>query len=230
MAGSNIFTGWMNSSKIGVAVSSTSSSYTNPSPKTTQDITILSLKVPAPSWAKVAFSFSRPIAGSPSITASSNYIYAYSSSPPSQIDNIRSSFSQHTSTGSLSGIDFTTAGNGSAGTSTTSGKPILAIGSVKYTTIILIHGIVMFGAWGVLPFIGIYFAKFMKHIGHNWYRVHMYPHLTQGLNDADSRRNNRIIHSCRALQNPASFRGPASDFRADYHARCVSAGYSRVCD
>jgi hypothetical protein len=42
-----------------------------------------------------------------------------------------------------------------------------------YEVIIKIHGFFMFFAWGVLPFIAIYIARFMKHLGHKWYLLHM---------------------------------------------------------
>jgi hypothetical protein len=75
--------------------------------------------------------------------------------------------------GSISSIDFTTiAGDQSGAGYTNKGAIIKNLPAIGYEGIVKIHGIVMFIAWGVFPFVAIYIARFMKHIGHRWYLLH----------------------------------------------------------
>jgi hypothetical protein len=50
---------------------------------------------------------------------------------------------------------------------------ILKVPAIGYESIIKIHGFIMFFAWGVLPFFAIYIARYMKHLGHKWYLLHV---------------------------------------------------------
>jgi hypothetical protein len=75
--------------------------------------------------------------------------------------------------GSISAIDFTTTTGDQSGAGYTSkGAIIKTLPAIGYEGIVKIHGIMMFIAWGVFPFIAIYIARFMKHIGHRWYLLH----------------------------------------------------------
>ena len=72
MAGSACYVGWQNGS-TSVVVSSFASGHSQPSPQKIQDIKQVSLQIPRPSWAKTAFSFSRPNELKPTITSSTTY-------------------------------------------------------------------------------------------------------------------------------------------------------------
>lgn len=70
-------------------------------------------------------------------------------------------------------VDFSTAGTASDRPveGAPSAGPILV--SKDYKSLLIIHGLLMFLAWGVAPFIAIFIARFLKHIGHTWYLLHM---------------------------------------------------------
>jgi DOMON domain len=160
MLGASMFVGWMNSTKGGMVVSATASGFNQPTAKTVQDISIVPLSIAAPSWAKIYFSFSRPVTASPSISSTTKYIFAYSSTAPVNVDSLTTAYFQHDSVGSFSGVDFTVVptnstvvdGTGNTGTGSSTGQPFLKLTSTSYEQILLAHGAVMFIAWGVLPF------------------------------------------------------------------------------
>lgn len=82
-----------------------------------QVATVIPLQVPAPAWAMLAFSFSRPIQADNVITANSPFIYAYSDSVPSTPDSMQSAFTIHQAYGSLPAVNFLSV------------KPVTAVGS-----------------------------------------------------------------------------------------------------
>jgi hypothetical protein len=82
----------LNSTKGYTITSSKAEGYSQPQPISSQDIVVIPLDVPAPDWAKVYFSFSRPIQGQPAITKLTNYIWAASEIPPDHIDDPKSSY------------------------------------------------------------------------------------------------------------------------------------------
>ena len=50
-------------------------------------------------------------------------------------------------------------------------NPILTNISIK--KVHLIHGVLMFIAWSVAPFVGVFFARYLKHLGHIWFIIHV---------------------------------------------------------
>jgi hypothetical protein len=129
----------MNSTGGFEVISMKASGYYQPTRVGVRDINVTVLNVPAPSWAKTSFSFSRTIDG---ITGTSQYIYAYSSSKPKDIDNPNTPFHYHESTGSFS-QDFIG----------TISKSILTDDPKNKTAakVFQMHGVVMYIAWGFLP-------------------------------------------------------------------------------
>ncbi|KAJ3319959.1 hypothetical protein HDV06_005777 [Boothiomyces sp. JEL0866] len=112
MSSSSMIVGWQNSQGKYVVSNRLSSSEILP-PMGTQVATVVDLKVPKPDWAKLAFTVITPLKSSDySFTAQSDFIYAYSSSPPSNPDLPSSNFNIHTGRGYLGVLDFTTLHNG----------------------------------------------------------------------------------------------------------------------
>jgi hypothetical protein len=88
-----LYVGWPNNAKGYTITSSRASGHIQPQSITPSDILIVTLDAPAPEWAKVSFSFSRPINALPIISSSSNYIWASSNDPPQRSDDPNSPYS-----------------------------------------------------------------------------------------------------------------------------------------
>ncbi|KAJ3258243.1 hypothetical protein HK103_003724 [Boothiomyces macroporosus] len=122
MASSSMIVGWQSSQGKYVVSSRVSSSEILP-PMGTQVATVVDLKVPQPDWAKLAFTVLVPLKSTDySFTAQSEFIYAYSTSAPSNPDLPSSNFNIHTGRGYLGVLDFTTFHNGT-GSQSSGGNP-----------------------------------------------------------------------------------------------------------
>ncbi|KAJ3188127.1 hypothetical protein HK101_009165 [Irineochytrium annulatum] len=187
MVGGDVVIGYKNSSGA-IAIASRRSHHSpygvdyNPTGAWRQ----IPLQAPAPTWATISFSTSRPnvlnaansgnsLNPSPKST---DYIYAFSSTSPRNADDpTRAAFSQHDFSDTFSG-DLSAVASGTGGTiSVTSAGPqrILPLGPLGTDDrASLIHGLIMFFAWGVSPFAGIFVARFLKDaLGVWWYRLHV---------------------------------------------------------
>ncbi|KAJ3109864.1 hypothetical protein HDU97_000094 [Phlyctochytrium planicorne] len=139
-----------------------------------------------PSWAKISFSVvygdkvgAGKVKESPEKTG---YIVAWSSRSPSNKDSASTTgFSQHTSNPAIFTADLTVM----MGTNTTGmdsitidegGKPFLDFGVLKSDAYVnYVHGVLMFIAWGVAPFAGIFVARYLKdRLGIWWFRLHVF--------------------------------------------------------
>ncbi|KAJ3194838.1 hypothetical protein HK101_001787 [Irineochytrium annulatum] len=172
MAGSSIYVGYGSNSvtisqRVGVGHSAPSIA-SSPSFTT---VAVPATNVTPMPGVKIAFAFSRPVADTTypiSTSGATNFIFAYSNTPPSDTTSTSASIVQHDggSYGAFS-LDLSKAGfvNGS------SSNPF---GSYDVNQMRLIHGCLMFIGWGVLPYIGIFIARYMKdRLGHMWYLLHM---------------------------------------------------------
>jgi hypothetical protein len=137
-----MYVGWMNSSGGSEVISTKALGHTQPTRFGTKDIKVPALDVPVPSWTKISFSFSRRIDVNNHLSATTQYIYAYSSKKPKDIDDPNSKFHYHDSYGSFS-QDFMLS------TLISSDQPVIKSGS---EIVFQMHGAVMYVAWGVLPF------------------------------------------------------------------------------
>jgi hypothetical protein len=103
--------GWRNS-QGGITLSdrrSTDRSMPRPSTSISK---IIDLKVPAPSWATLSFTFTRPLEASDvRITAETVFIYGYSTAGPTQPDDPNSNFAIHTGRGNLGRLDISKVQN-----------------------------------------------------------------------------------------------------------------------
>ncbi|KAJ3240703.1 hypothetical protein HDU81_002894 [Chytriomyces hyalinus] len=168
MAGSTMFVAWQNSQNKMVVTQRTGSGHVEPRLATpAQNFTIESAPPAAlsiPSGAKMIVTFTVPSSSNIiSADGASNFIYGVSNEKPSNPDSPTSSFSQHASEGSFV-LDVSKLGAVSSGSASASNTDALRLG----------HGIVMFLAWGVLPFGLIFVARYMKSkMGHAWYLTHM---------------------------------------------------------
>ncbi|KAJ3071839.1 hypothetical protein HDU98_004730 [Podochytrium sp. JEL0797] len=165
MAGANMFVGWVDQGKV-VLSQRSAHGHVMPTVITTQ-----------PTWSQVPFpastvplagvqakfAFSIPVGGV-SVTGPTSFIYAVSGTPPTTPSDPASPIAEHDdgAFGSFS-LDLTKVG---ATVGTTTG--------VNSQLFKLIHGITMFLAWGVFPFLGVFVARYLKaRLGHNWYRIHV---------------------------------------------------------
>ncbi|KAJ3346152.1 hypothetical protein HDU91_007126, partial [Kappamyces sp. JEL0680] len=176
MAGSAMIVGWKNSSGGYTVSDRLSSTEAMPSPSTQLASQLVPLQVPAPSWARLAFSVLRPLKSNDvTYTATTSYIYALSSKAPDHPDMPLSPFAVHDKYGTLGVLDFTTAHTGVGSTNGDGTNSILKLPSgVDYITVVRLHGYVMIYAWVVCPFVGIFIARYMKdRLGHWWFRLHV---------------------------------------------------------
>ncbi|KAJ3084341.1 hypothetical protein HK100_009308, partial [Physocladia obscura] len=118
--------------------------------------------VSALTGAKIAFAFTIPISVI-SATGVTSFVYAISNSAPTNPSSAATATLTQHDNGNYGpfSMDFTKSGTGI--TTPTS--------SINFK---LIHGVLMFLAWAVFPFIGIFVARYLKiRLGHNWYRIHL---------------------------------------------------------
>ena len=175
MLNAEIYASWTNSTG-GYTVASLQTGGVRIKP--TQQVTQVARAVPvfdlpAPSFAKFSFAFCKPSGTGASITASQSYILAASTrAPTNAIDTADANFDVHNGPSQSFKVDFTKQGNGSPG-GTVSGPILTPSNSFPLQAVYVLHGILMWIAWIVSPFIGIFIARFMKSkLGHTWYTLH----------------------------------------------------------
>ncbi|KAJ3031137.1 UNVERIFIED_CONTAM: hypothetical protein HDU68_006268 [Siphonaria sp. JEL0065] len=167
MAGATMYVGWINGGSV-VLSQRTASGHVTPTaisgtPDFSSPQSTLATGVIALTSAKISLSFKIPVSEI-STTGPTSCIYSISDSPPSTPSDPTSSIAQHTSSqyGSFQ-LDLTKSGASIGGT-TSSNAALFK----------LIHGILMFLAWGVFPFLGVFVARYMKaKLGHTWYIIHL---------------------------------------------------------
>ncbi|KAJ3268215.1 hypothetical protein HDV01_003266, partial [Terramyces sp. JEL0728] len=182
MKGADMYIGWTNSTG-GVTVGNfIGTGHSQPALNSVQNHQVVALMDPKPTWSQLSFSFCRPTtlsANGQSVTPNAGFIYAGSGSAPSGNLNDSKDISlvQHDINSvfqpdfSSSNVPVETNSGGSVGS-----KPILtASSSFPFQSIIITHGVLMFIAWTLSPFIGIYIARYLKSsLGHAWYILHVF--------------------------------------------------------
>ncbi|KAI9339676.1 hypothetical protein BDR26DRAFT_919020 [Obelidium mucronatum] len=114
--------------------------------------------------ATLQFAFNLPMSRI-STTKPSQFMFAVSNNPPTDPSNVASSFPIHSEYSSfMLDLSSNSSTTGYTTTTTTSNSSI---------DLILIHGIVMFIAWGILAPLSIWVARYLKTRIRNWYRVHV---------------------------------------------------------
>ncbi|KAI8906961.1 hypothetical protein EDD86DRAFT_228437 [Gorgonomyces haynaldii] len=183
MRNSQMYTIWKNSTGGCTLAQAYSTAKSYPIPDSGDPVTQIAPYLPAPSWATLSCAFVRPAQQSKStISSSSTFIWALSSSPPVTPDVSTSRFSIHQQDG-RGQADFTV--NGPAIPSTATNTTTSAVPSATAAPSILeppsnwsdgynvyLHGILMFLAWGLFPFFGIYAARFSKK-SPVWFKIHI---------------------------------------------------------
>ncbi|KAJ3255166.1 hypothetical protein HK103_006535 [Boothiomyces macroporosus] len=181
MKGSDIYIGWTNSTG-GITVGNyEGTGHSQPSLNSVQNHHVVPLMDPQPSWSQQSFSFCRPttVSTGQSITPTAGYIYGASASAPSgNLDSTKVSLQQHDTKGTFQ-PDFsssTTTVVTNTGGSADNDQPILKpSASFPFQSIVITHGVLMFIAWAISPFIGIYIARYLKSaLGHTWYILHVF--------------------------------------------------------
>ncbi|KAH6568007.1 hypothetical protein BASA50_001168 [Batrachochytrium salamandrivorans] len=178
MAASSMVVGWANGTGGYTISNRLSTAHAMPTVAATQFATLMPLQVPAPQWATLAFSFRWDSTSSIATLASpGNYIYAFCAIPPTA----NGAIARHDNFGAMLSFDYISAAPSGNGTNTTSVSgsgvtfaPILTSTPSMYKTIVVLHGVSMFIAWGVAPLIGIFIARYLKNkLDVWWYRLHL---------------------------------------------------------
>ncbi|KAI8615910.1 hypothetical protein BC830DRAFT_247087 [Chytriomyces sp. MP71] len=166
MDGSTMFVAWKNNAGKMVVSQRMGSGHSTPSAVSGNQYFFIDQApagVQVPSSAVMVVTFTIPTSANLiSLTGGSSFIYGVSDSKPINPDSSSSSFSQHNLEGTFS-LDVSRLG-------------IISQGAAddNTTTLRLWHGIVMFLAWGVVPFACIFAARYLKsRLGHAWYLIHM---------------------------------------------------------
>lgn len=117
MRNADMYIVWKNS-KGGYTISRRASTAQNlPEYRASNQIAqIVSQRYQQPTWANIAFTFSRPLRADNNIEAKSPYIWANGNSEPANADNPDSTFSKHTDHGSIQ--DFNVLGSSADSTRT----------------------------------------------------------------------------------------------------------------
>ncbi|KAJ3317669.1 hypothetical protein HDV06_001326, partial [Boothiomyces sp. JEL0866] len=194
MNGADMYIGWQNSTG-GITVGNfEGSGHTQPQENAVQNQITVSVPGAKPTWSKLSFMFCRPSilhSNGKSITATTDYIFAGSSTPPSgNVDKLGVTLMQHDIQGTFTPEATFGSSNNSTASNTTqvqssnggsanggsSPQPILSpSSSFSFQKIVIVHGTLMFVAWVISPFIGIYISRFMKSaLGHSWYILHVF--------------------------------------------------------
>ena len=201
MTSADMYVAWKNSTNGCTLSRRTANGYSAPTYSSTQSI--VPLNVTATSGINIACSFLRPINESPALSSSSRYIYGSSNTGPSNVDDPTANFNRHSKYGGYSGVNYLQAFSGTSGSTTgtgtagqsegTSGGTIGDVGTAavvstenqsgtalifsnpeQYNQMLIAHGSLMFLAWGVAPFFGIFVARYLKNVlGVWWYRLHL---------------------------------------------------------
>ena len=175
MLNADMYVGWMNSTR-GYTVSRRSpAGYHTPTMNADlKELMVVPLAVPAPAWSKLSFSVRRTL--DDPIRNGKTYIYAYTTKKATAIDNPASHFSKHDVDGKIEALDFMSQSASGPVIQSTSGNRDALVDSDEstYRMIIQLHGIFMFAAWIIAPFIGIFIARYLKDaLGVYWYRLHL---------------------------------------------------------
>jgi hypothetical protein len=177
MLNADMYVGWQNSTRGYTVSRRNPAGYHTPTYNSvdTKGLLVVPLAVPAPAWSKLSFSVRRTL--DDSIKTGNTYIYAYGVKKATEIDSPVSHFSRHNAYGKIDGLDFMsqTASQPIVEQSSSGQKdPMIASDKDTYRMIIQLHGIFMFVAWLIAPFIGIFIARYLKDaLGVYWYRLHL---------------------------------------------------------
>ena len=179
MRNAEIYAGWKNTTG-GYTVASLQSGNNKIQPgKQSQQVAkaVPLFDLPIPSFAKFSFAFCKPAGSGISISPNQGYIYATcTAAPTGSINTADANFDYHDGPRNSFQYDFTNTNGGSTDPGASVGGPILNPNqSFTIKSVYLLHGALMWIAWIVSPFIGIFIARYMKSkLGHNWYRLHVF--------------------------------------------------------
>lgn len=192
MSGSDMWIGWRNSSGGVMLANGKGSGHVAPSIESAsaaivslQDPGVTSLLAGGGGPGTTAFSFCRSKSDG-LVNAQQKFIWAISPNPPSgNVDTSSVTIAVHATFGNFA-ADFTgSAGNSNgsnpsaprstvSGTSSTSGSPVIKTdSSFTYQQMIDLHAVMMWLAWIIAPMMGIFYARYLKSLGHAWFRIHM---------------------------------------------------------
>ncbi|KAI8906909.1 hypothetical protein EDD86DRAFT_192687, partial [Gorgonomyces haynaldii] len=186
MRGTQMYTFWKNSTGGCTLAQAYSTAEVYPVPNSGDAVTQIAPYLPAPSWATASCAFVRPRQQSRSqVNGNTNFVWAYGNSAPSSADQATARFTIHSRDG-RGQADFTTSQP--SGQSTAAPKATTTVAPSTYDDgpqpfmqypsnwsdgyNIYLHGILMFLAWGLFPFFGIYAARFSKK-SPVWFKIHI---------------------------------------------------------
>ncbi|KAJ3227466.1 hypothetical protein HK099_001922 [Clydaea vesicula] len=180
MANCDIYVAWNNPNGKPVLSQRFAKSDSMPQVVAVQEFELLELnsnisfpEIPNPA---IKFTFSRPIKTAlVSIASDINYIWALSATPASNLNDEKSNIEMHSfgsdSCGIFNGVDFSVSKDVVPNTVVNVVEaPSAILNTSDMNSILLAHGILMFIAWCVAPFVG--YDKWNK-LGHTWYLLHL---------------------------------------------------------
>ncbi|KAJ3024405.1 UNVERIFIED_CONTAM: hypothetical protein HDU68_008194 [Siphonaria sp. JEL0065] len=173
MSESTMFVGWRSGSDIIISERTTTG---HNAPQVASNTTFKQVSTPSfvtvPSGVAISFSISLPVSANVvSRTEPSNFIFAFSDSPPSDPSSASSSFSQHSYYSSFT-LDLSKTGTQTNGIQVAS----------SHSSLILAHGILMFIAWGICAPTAIFIARYLKTVlGYYWFLSHIGLFIAVGL-------------------------------------------------
>ncbi|KAI8905839.1 hypothetical protein EDD86DRAFT_193504 [Gorgonomyces haynaldii] len=173
MSSSKMVIGYKNSTG-GITLSArTSSAKREPTAVGSVQVVKTPATVQIPSWATLSFSFLSKQSDSGFTAFSDAYIWAMSpSAPTSLVDTNSAQLTVHSKRGSIQKIDF--AADGPTAATGAAGGAILRLPSgFTYEQVVQIHAYMMIFAWVLMPLIGIYVARSLKHTGNGWFVMHI---------------------------------------------------------
>ncbi|KAI9350290.1 hypothetical protein BDR26DRAFT_852139 [Obelidium mucronatum] len=167
MQGSTMFVAWPNGNKTVTSLRKASGE-SQPQPTESNAVSFTSIHNPLPerlaAWnPPIIFSFNCSANNTAIIStvSSSQFIYAWTDSPPFDQTDSLSSFPQHSNYGGLV-LDVSKLGS----------ETVISPGAI-HVDLVLLHAALMFVAWGILPWFAIFIARYLKsYLGHAWYLSH----------------------------------------------------------
>ncbi|KAI8899945.1 hypothetical protein BC833DRAFT_524051, partial [Globomyces pollinis-pini] len=186
MADSDMYMGWKNTTDGITLANKKSTGHGQPAFNSIQNAVLVPTVVDRPKWSKLSFSFCRNVtvsaANGATITNNLNYIYAFSNvMPKGNVDAASNPIHIH-SDGDYGTFSFDFLGSETGHNHGESDhhdeesheETILQASSAfPLSTVIIIHGILMFIAWVVVPFVAIFVARYLKNvIPTRWFTIH----------------------------------------------------------
>lgn len=179
MAGAAMYLGWKNSTKGTTLAALEGTGQTKPNPSTLQNGVLINDPTAKNDPNGISFAFCRHASASPKVVPTQNYIWAYSNTAPSSgsIDSPSASIGIHDLYGTFQldfSINSTMSDNNTTMIGAAADQPMIKTTfKFTYQQMVDLHAVLMWVAWVICPFIGVFMARYLKSLGKTWFRIHM---------------------------------------------------------